>query len=82
MFEPHKVAYRHPRYKTAYRVKKIIGWIAALPKSDEFSFTKVQDVVTNCRVKFSSEQSSCRVHFWVHVQDTGCCRPQIRGLGY
>ena len=49
MFEPHKVAYRHPRYKTAYRVKKIIGWIAALPKSDEFSFTKVQDVVTNCR---------------------------------
>jgi len=48
MFEPHKVAYRHPRYKTAYRVKKIIGWIAALPKIDEFSFTKVQDVVTNC----------------------------------
>ena len=50
MFEPHKVAYRHPRHKTAYRVKKkIIGWIAALPKSDEFSFTKVQDVVTNGR---------------------------------
>ena len=21
MFEPHKVAYRHPKYKTAYRVK-------------------------------------------------------------
>ena len=21
MFEPHKAAYRHPKYKTAYRVK-------------------------------------------------------------
>jgi len=25
MFEPHKAAYRHPKYKTAYRVKNPDG---------------------------------------------------------
>ena len=45
MFEPHKVAYRHPKYKTAYRVKNWPEYEKSLRNRGDITIWFSQDAI-------------------------------------
>ncbi len=47
MFEPHKVAYRHPKYKTAYRVKNWPEYEKSLRSRGDITVWFSQDAIAS-----------------------------------